>query len=940
VSDEVSLLTQEGVAAAGGAGDARLLVEIAAPELFREDWEGALPAALFGSSNAPRIIRSLPRPDPRAVIPLSLPIDLLAAASGDLTATASRLAGVFRYFRVTLAEEVTESYLGALLAARETDVIHLQGKGTWGTAGAAGGFIVAADPGGLSAPDGNGGYTEAQGAFLDAEGGALDAARLQSLLDRTAVRLLVLATDTASRAPLLDLAHRLLAAGGPAALVVAGEPDEVDGFLLELYFGIVHDQSLDVAVAHRHPANRAAASLLCAGGSEELLRISPLLEPLKERARASAERAKEIRRDLEIERRPPSFASGVGEPQDRGLRYLVQPERDVDYALGNLRRIDGLTLNTAHETGGMEPLRESFKEVRKSEKLLDRAEAATGRVVNGWFSAGDRDLEPSESLAARAEYRFKLQIGPPLSKSIVRRPVVIPEEQLEPFYKDEGLELRVILFSNDFEIPEPEQPLRLPRPPLASRTVTFTVRTPSRPGRARLRAGVYLRQNLLQSLLVTAQVTPRAEKREHGNEARVDFALSGNLRDVERYPERTLNIVANDSGDGTHAFAVVGTDLKWSLTLKEGPMLKAVRAARRRLEDVCATRDREGKPDRYRFDDDNRGKPKDFAADLRRLAYLGYKLFRGQVTREDPAREEELRKALGRQATIQVAVADSAEYVFPWALVYDKPLLRDEANNSICPTFLDSLRSGGAPGFLENQQCLTSGCPQADDNNVICPSGFWGFRNLIEQPISVSPEGSGEVPLEVDAHSGIRLLMAISRKLRSVNDHRDEMLLLKRLVLDLEATKVDIGNALRRSDLQVVYFFCHGGREDEDVWLGVGDGERIYDTDLGTWKIDWTTSRPLVFLNGCHTVDVTPDDLLDFNRVLAAKKASGVIGTEIFVPEPLARHFARGFFEGLARGDKIGDIIRRQRLLLLERYNPLGLIYTPYCHGDLHMVMQ
>jgi hypothetical protein len=266
-------------------------------------------------------------------------------------------------------------------------------------------------------------------------------------------------------------------------------------------------------------------------------------------------------------------------------------------------RIDELTLDTIHESGGMEPLREGFKEVQESEKRLERAAAATGRVVNGWFSEGDRDVDPAQSLAAGAEYRYNLNIGRPRPQSHVERPVVIPEEQLEPFYEDGGLELRVILFSDDFEIPEPEQPLRLPRPPQASRIASFTVRAPSRPGRVRLRAGVYFRQNLLQSLLVTAEVTSRAETREHGNEARVDFALMGNLRDVERYPERTLNIVANDSGDGTHAFAVVGTDLKWSLTLKEGPMRKAVQAARRRLEDVCATRDREGKPDKYRFRD-------------------------------------------------------------------------------------------------------------------------------------------------------------------------------------------------------------------------------------------------------------------------------------------------------------------------------------------------
>jgi hypothetical protein len=70
-------------------------------------------------------------------------------------------------------------------------------------------------------------------------------------------------------------------------------------------------------------------------------------------------------------------------------------------------------------------------------------------------------------------------------------------------------------------------------------------------------------------------------------------------------------------------------------------------------------------------------------------------------------------------------------------------------------------------------------------------------------------------------------------------------------------------------------------------------------------------------------------------------QASGVIGTEVSIPESLAREFALGIFKQLTeRGVSVGDAIRAQRLFLLGKYNPLGLVYTPYCYADLHLDFQ
>ena len=55
----------------------------------------------------------------------------------------------------------------------------------------------------------------------------------------------------------------------------------------------------------------------------------------------------------------------------------------------------------------------------------------------------------------------------------------------------------------------------------------------------------------------------------------------------------------------------------------------------------------------------------------------------------------------------------------PWALVYDHPFLPHTKRNRLCPDF---------PGHP------TDTCPNRDDPEVMCPTGFWGFRAIIEEP--------------------------------------------------------------------------------------------------------------------------------------------------------------------------------------------------------------
>ena len=66
-------------------------------------------------------------------------------------------------------------------------------------------------------------------------------------------------------------------------------------------------------------------------------------------------------------------------------------------------------------------------------------------------------------------------------------------------------------------------------------------------------------------------------------------------------------------------------------------------------------------------------------------------------------------------------------------------------------------------------------------------------------------------------------------------------------------------------------------------------------------------------------------------------KSSGVIGTEITVFEPLATSFAEFMMAALSDRRSVGAAMRAARLRLLERNNPLGLLYIAYAMATLRL---
>ena len=180
-------------------------------------------------------------------------------------------------------------------------------------------------------------------------------------------------------------------------------------------------------------------------------------------------------------------------------------------------------------------------------------------------------------------------------------------------------------------------------------------------------------------------------------------------------------------------------------------------------------------------------------------------------------------------------------------------------------------------------------------------------------------------------------MMNVSLTLKGVADHLKEIQNLSPVQVSYQDSRLKIRAALKQNESPLIYFYCHGGRNKEDTWLGVGNKEEIVPTDLIAWGINWPIEHPFVFISCCLTVDISPDDLIHFHKMFARCEAAGLMGTEITIPESLARYFAKDFFSFFFKGEKVGETVRKQRLTMLKNFNLLGLAYTPYCHSELHI---
>lgn len=593
------------------------------------------------------------------------------------------------------------------------------------------------------------------------------------------------------------------------------------------------------------------------------------------------------------------------------------------------------------------------------------SEGPMQRIVNTGFAPTqrpDEPLAPSRTLDVNGRYHFWFDISnQPLENSIELTPTSLPPDL------PGDAELDIVLFEfpsqgqlivgnthgklkldgNTAKVIKPADTVdeQLEAVELGLRRLFFTVQTPNSQGKYQLRNNIYFQGNLLQSRLITFHVTNGERNRHNALTSELDFAVSKTFApdQLARMGQNHLSVLLNDDGDGTHGLRLFGrNEFTGSATLGADALKTQINTSRQELRRAAwGNKEPFKEGNSYLYAGDLNLKR--LSLDLIRMARRGYEFYNAVIVSFAGGvhKSYELADLMREPGQVQIASKETIQTVLPAAMIYDYPLddgYTDPAKYSICPEFLQNLQGDQ---LLESTLCFQGKCPSYDEDTVICPSGFWGFRHYLGLPVSI--KSAPDAPLVIFSTGTPSLAMSVSTDPQFTHRPDHEASLQKMQVgwsyADNRGEALDL---MKQNQAQIVYFYCHGGLANGRPYIKVGpndDGERLTPTNLRNKRILFDEIRPLVFINGCHTTALTPDNGFDMvSAFIQTSHAAGVIGTEITIFESIAVTFAEAFFDRfLLKKESVGESVRGARLEMLRKGNPLGLVYVPYAMPSLKL---
>lgn len=589
------------------------------------------------------------------------------------------------------------------------------------------------------------------------------------------------------------------------------------------------------------------------------------------------------------------------------------------------------------------------------------------RVVNTGFAPStdpDELLDPAHPLAPNTAYFFWIDIGKPdkrsmeVTKSDVPQAVpgvsltvtvvgfsdgilVQPNADVGQMYVGEGGNVSAL-----------RQPLGKKSPPseAGDRRLFFPVRTPTTEGLALMRCQIFCGRVLLQSRLIEVNVSRSALTRinvpEFGFRSNLDYKLSQMLDQtmLNEFEPHRLSIMLNKNSDGTHSFHFYGADegkpfKRDDVRFTEGTLTGLISRGRETLQKVSWNTKNEWKEgDDYRYKDRQLNLPRLYE-DLKNLARWGFEFYTTINLKFGSGEKiKALQKLMAKPGQVQIAMKESASYILPAALIYDYPLDSGAKSYSYCQEFETALTSK-LP--LSEVKCFKGECPTHGDLEAICPSGFWGYRHQLGMPLSLGK--APDIGARIKVNGALNMAVGVATDMKLLGSHKVNIEKLQpKPSLTFADTRKVVFEMLKKSP-HVVYFYCHGGyaRDEDAPYLQIGakeNPELILQSNLQAYQIIWNGPRPLVFINGCHTTALAPQQSLEFITPLVTYCGSaGVIGTEITIWEELATVFAEELLQRFFKQVPIGEAVRQARLKLLSEGNPLGLVYIPFVQADLKL---
>ncbi|MGW7007331.1 C25 family cysteine peptidase [Streptomyces sp. NPDC054933] len=570
-------------------------------------------------------------------------------------------------------------------------------------------------------------------------------------------------------------------------------------------------------------------------------------------------------------------------------------------------------------------------------------------VVSTGFAAKDAPSAPlpaDRTLPARRACLFWLEVGPPVAESIERTPaplppVVRPGDAVTAILTATGGGAEVLSSPRVEFILGPDGSL--------PRRIWFEVHTGA-PGTALWSCRLYWRGTLVQARQVRAAVTDRPEPRFGAVVSVLDYDLADPAHPARltSVPQHQCSLAVAAGPEATHSLAVYLGDGSQSLyaeaAFDDGDISAQINSARAALRRVAwGTAEQWTEADPYRYE--HPAALDQLGDDLTRLAVSGAMLYyhlTAELARAVGRTVQDMRGLMGAAlrapGAVQLALGRSARHVLPVALVYDLPLDTQAARLSLCPDFAEAYRSGMA----EDAPCFQGRCAQSGLRllDMVCPGGFWGLRHQIGLPLPAPGRGPAaglrepSEPLRLCAgvHQGFA---TAAGHLRAVQTIRPDMEFLA------EPDRISLLNRVRSApEPHLLYFYCHGGltlQRTPYLQFGARGEDTLTPDNLFNYELRWDRTRPLVFLNGCRTTEVQPEQLMSFAEAFVTDAGgSGLIGTEITVFEPLASRFAEEFLRRfLAEQRPAGEALLLARRRLLAEGNPLGLAYIPFMLPNL-----
>jgi hypothetical protein len=594
------------------------------------------------------------------------------------------------------------------------------------------------------------------------------------------------------------------------------------------------------------------------------------------------------------------------------------------------------------------------------------------RIVSSGFAQPSQAAKPIKSdtpLKAGEKYYFWLEVGERVSGTIEVKDEPLPTEKLPSqalldvvlFEVKDGLRLipgqdigRLKL--EEGAVTVESQPTKTPPPsisvesPLLKRRLFFPVIAPEESGDFRMRCNIYYRTVLVQSRTVNAYVMRRPQTRKKALQAKVDYTLSRSLSadHVRGIRPHLLSVMINSNGNGTHDFFFYGDEKfqKDNISFNGEELQGLIEQARNAYALAAWGSNNPWANQNYRYDQSRVQNLQQLKDDLVRCAIRGYNIYDMVINRlaGGAAKVDDLEKLMTKPGMVQIALKESPSFILPAAIIYDYPLDvdADSTKFTLCPAFLKALDA--APP-LEEAECFKGNCPSKNNDTVVCPSGFWGYRHQLGLPLSVA--GAPDAPTTINWSNKPIMTVGVSTDPKFIlrDKHLQNLQAIRAAGLEwnLGSTRDDVIKKLKETRPQLVYFYCHGGLSGTRPYLQVGSGANgnLSPSFLRAKKIRWDTPRPLVFINGCNTTALEPEQAIEFiTPFIENANAAGVIGTEITIFEPIATVFGEECLRRFLNKSPIGEAVRGARLKLLKNANPLGLVYIPYVMASLSLVEQ